>query len=105
MEKQERLGFGGRGSILMIYQILAYAGYTAFTNFPQNILSSFYGGTTRLTFMNLIGSLLGYVITYFIISPRIGKMKSVKRVGMIIGCIALVICAIAWLFYFLRRNK
>ena len=94
MEKQERLGFGGRGSILMIYQILAYAGYTAFTNFPQNILSSFYGGTTRLTFMNLIGSLLGYVITYFIISPRIGKMKSVKRVGMIIGCIALVICAI-----------
>ncbi len=93
MEKQQRLGFGGRGSILMIYQILAYAGYTAFTNFPQNILSSFYGGTQRLTFMNLIGSLLGYVITYFIISPRIGKMKSVKRVGMCIGFIALIVCA------------
>ena len=30
MEKQQRLGFGGRGSVLMIYQILAYAGYTAF---------------------------------------------------------------------------
>ena len=59
MDKQQRLGFGGRGSILMIYQILAYAGYTAFTNFPQNILSGFYGGTQRLTFMNLIGSLLG----------------------------------------------
>ena len=93
MEKQQRLGFGGRGSILMIYQILAYAGYTAFTNFPQNILSSFYGGTQRLTFMNLIGSLLGYVITYFVISPRIGKMKSVKRVGMYIGFLALIVCA------------
>ncbi len=93
MDKQQRLGFGGRGSILMIYQILAYAGYTAFTNFPQNILSSFYGGTQRLTFMNLIGSLLGYVITYFVISPRIGKMKSVKRVGMYIGFVALIVCA------------
>ncbi len=94
MEKQQRLGFGGRGSVLMIYQILAYAGYTAFTNFPQNILSSFYGGTQRLTFMNLIGSLLGYVITYFVISPRIGKMKSVKRVGMYIGFLALIVCAV-----------
>ena len=94
MEKQQRLGFGGRGSILMIYQMLAYAGYTAFTNFPQNVLSDFYGGTTRLTLMNLIGSLLGYVITYFIISPRLGKMKSVKRVGMYIGVVALVFCAL-----------
>ena len=94
MEKQQRLGFGGRGSLLMIYQMLAYAGYTAFTNFPQNVLSDFYGGTTRLTLMNLIGSLLGYVITYFIISPRLGKMKSVKRVGMCIGVVALVFCAL-----------
>ena len=94
MEKQQRLGFGGRGTILMVYQILAYAGYTAFTNFPQNILGDFYGGTTRLTLMNLIGSLLGYVITYFVISPRIGKMKSVKRVGLCIGAIALICCAV-----------
>lgn len=94
MEKQQRLGFGGRGTILMVYQMLAYAGYTAFTNFPQNVLSDFYGGTTRLTLMNLIGSLLGYVITYFVISPRLGKMKSVKRVGMCIGVVALVFCAL-----------
>ena len=92
--EQKRIGFGGRGSILMIYQMIAYAGYTAFTNFPQNILSEFHGGTTTLTFMNLIGSLLGYVITYFVIAPRIGKLKSIKRVGMILGVFALIFCAL-----------
>ena len=94
MEQKARLSFGGRGWMLMIYQILAYAGYTAFTNFPQNILKDFFGGQTMLSLMNLIGSLLGYVITYFIIAPRIGKVKSVKRTGLIIGVIALIFCAL-----------
>ena len=90
MNQNQRLGFGARGWMLMIYQILAYAGYTAFTNFPQNILNSFYGGTTKLTLMNLIGSAIGYLITYFIVAPRIGKIKSVKRTGLIIGVIGFV---------------
>ena len=94
MEQKARLSFGGRGWLLMIYQILAYAGYTAFTNFPQNILNSFYGGTQRLTLLNLIGSLLGYLITYFIVAPRIGKIKNVKRTGLLIGVVALIFCAL-----------
>ncbi|NLT39356.1 MAG: hypothetical protein GXX89_02705, partial [Clostridiales bacterium] len=49
----------------MIYQVFAYAGYTAFTNFPQNVMSQFYGGTTTTTLMNLIGGIVGYLITYF----------------------------------------
>lgn len=77
----------------MIYQMLAYAGYTAFTNFPQNVMSDYYGGTNTTTLMNLIGSLIGYCITYFIVAPNIGKIKSMKRVGIILGVISLVFCA------------
>ena len=93
MNQNQRIGFGARGWMLMIYQILAYAGYTAFTNFPQNILNSFYGGTTRLTLLNMIGGIFGYLITYFIVAPRIGKIKSVKRTGLCIGVVALIVCA------------
>ncbi len=92
MEKKS-IGFGARGSLLMIYQMFAYAGYTAFTNFPQNVMSDYYGGTTVTTLMNLIGSLIGYCITYFIVAPHIGKIKSMKRVGIILGIISLAFCA------------
>lgn len=88
------IGFGRRGTLLLVYQFLAYCGYCAFTNFPQNVMSEYYGGTTVTTLMSLIGSLVGYVITYFIVAPRINKIKSVKRVGLIIGCISLVFCAL-----------
>lgn len=93
MNQNQRLGFGARGWMLMIYQILAYAAYTAFTNFPQNILNSFYGGTTRLTALNMVGGIFGYLITYFVVAPRIGKIKSVKRTGLLIGVVALIVCA------------
>ena len=54
MEKKS-IGFGTRGTLLIIYQMLAYAGYCAFTNFPQNVMSEYYGGTTTTTLMNLFG--------------------------------------------------
>ncbi len=92
--QKKSIGFGSRGTILILYQMLAYAGYTAFTNFPQNAMSQYYGGTTTTTLMNLIGSLAGYLITYFIIAPRIGRIKSAKRVGIAIGLVSLVFCAL-----------
>lgn len=91
--QKKNYGFGPRGTLLLVYQFLAYCGYCAFTNFPQNVMSEHYGGTTTTTLMNLIGSLVGYLITYFIVAPRIGKMKSVKRVGLSIGVVALIFCA------------
>ena len=94
MDQNQRISFGARGWLLMIYQILAYAGYTAFTNFPQNILNSFYGGTTRLTLLNMIGGIIGYLITYFVVAPRIGKIKSAKKTGLLIGVAALIFCAL-----------
>jgi MFS family permease len=76
----------------MIYQVLAYAGYTAFTNFPQNVMNQYYGGPQTTTLMNLIGGIIGYLITYLIINPRIGRIKNMKRVGLIIGLISMVFC-------------
>jgi len=92
--QRKSIGFGPRGTLLMIYQVLAYVGYTAFTSFPQNVMSEFYGGTTTTTLMNLIGGIVGYLITYLIIAPRIGRIKNTKRVGIIIGLISLVFCAL-----------
>jgi len=92
MQQKQSLSFGPRGNLLLVYQFLAYCGYCAFTNFPQNVMSDYYGGQTTTTLMNLIGSLVGYLITYFVVAPRIGKMKSVKRVGLIIGVISLIFC-------------
>lgn len=90
---KKSIGFGARGTLVIVYQFLAYVGYCAFTNFPQNVLSDFYGGTTVTTLMNLIGSMVGYLITYFIVAPNIGKIKSIKRVCMYTGSAALLACA------------
>lgn len=91
--KKQSVGFGKLGSILMIYQLIAYATYTAFTNFPQNVMSEFYGGTQTTTAMNLISGILGYCITYFIVAPRIAFIKNIKRTGILIGIVALIFCA------------
>lgn len=93
--QHKNIGFGTKGTLLLVYQMLAYTGYCAFTNFPQNVMSEHYGGTTTATLMNLIGSLIGYLITYCVVAPRIGRIKSIKRVGMYLGVIALACCASA----------
>ncbi len=83
------IGFGFRGTMVMLYQFLGYVVYTAFTNFPQNVLSKNYGGSTTTTLMTLIGSGLSFVITYFIIAPNVGRVKSWKRISLTVGPIAL----------------
>lgn len=91
--QHKNIGFGTKGTLLLVYQMLAYTGYCAFTNFLQNVMSEHYGGTTTATLMNLIGSLIGYLITYCVVAPRIGRIKSIKRVGMYLGVVALACCA------------
>ena len=93
MQQKQSLSFGPRGNLVLIYQFLAYCGYCAFTNFPQNVMSEYYGGTTVTTLMNLIGSLVGYLITYFVVAPRIMKIKNVKVTGIIVGLVSMAFCA------------
>ena len=51
MQKQS-ISFGPRGNLLLVYQFLAYCGYCAFTNFPQNVMSDYYGGQTTTIVLN-----------------------------------------------------
>ena len=67
-------------------------GTPRFTNFPQNVMNQYYGGPQTTTLMNLIGGIIGYLLTYLIINPRIGRIKNMKRVGLIIGLISMVFC-------------
>lgn len=85
MEKQKSVGFGTRGTILIIYQMLAYVTYCAFTNYPQNVLSEFYGGMQHLTFLTMIAGLAVFVIQYFFIAPNVGKIKSFKKMIIVLA--------------------
>ena len=90
---KKNYSFGRVGTLLLIFQFLAYVGYCTFTNYPQNVMSEFYGGTQTTTLMNLIGSLVGYLISYFVIAPRIGRVKSIKNLAVIVGFLSMALCA------------
>jgi len=96
MEEQQTKvrGFGGRGWILIIVLFLGFFMFQTFTNYPLNILAEdFLGGATRVAMLMTIGTFCG-IAFQLIISQFIGKIKSIKRVAMIFGIIALI-CA--WL--------
>ena len=88
-------GYGFRGWMLILYQALAYVGYTMLNSYATNIFGQFYpAGTTGITFLAMIASLLGWICTYFIISPRIGKIRNQKLASMLFGIVALVLGAL-----------
>ena len=88
-------GYGFRGWMLILYQALAYVGYTMLNSYATNIFGQFYpAGTTGITFLAMIASLLGWICTYFIISPRIGKIRNQKLASMLFGIVALILGAL-----------
>ena len=90
VKKDSLYNFGFRGWILVIYQAIGYAVYTALTNYPSNIMSQYYGGATTTTLMSLVGTPLGFVINYLILAPNVGKVKSWKKVALICFIIGLI---------------
>ncbi len=90
MEYKKSVGFGLRGTILIIYQMLAYVTYCAFTNFPQNVLSDYYGGITHLTLLTMIAGLVVFIVQYFFIAPNIGKIKSFKTMILVLAPINFI---------------
>ncbi len=87
-------GFGTRGIILIIVLFLGFFMFQTFTNYPVNILSEdFLGGAQRVAMLMTIGTFVGIVIQ-LVLSRFIGRIKSIKRIAMIFGIVALV-CA--WL--------
>ena len=90
-KKDSLYNFGFRGWILVIYQAIGYAVYTALTNYPSNVMSQYYGGATTSTLMSLVGTPLGFVINYLILAPNVGKVKSWKKVSL--TCFIIGLCA------------
>lgn len=111
MSNKKSIGFGVRGWILIIVLFLAFMMFQVFTNFPLNILADFYGGAQQIAMLLTIGTLIG-VVLQIIISAKVGKIKSIKKVAAVIGLIA-VVCAFlvallpasgAWLAVYLIIN-
>ncbi len=94
MEQQKKVkGFGMRGILLIIVLFLGFFMFQTFTNYPLNILADFYGGSQGVAMIMTIGTFCGIVIQ-LILSRFIGRIKSIKKVAMIFGIIAL---ACAWI--------
>jgi len=89
MEKKSTIGFGFRGTLLLIYQFLAFFTFIVFTNWPMNILADMYGGAPVLSTIYTVATLI-CIITQLVLTRYIGKIKSVKKMSVIFGIITLI---------------
>ncbi len=90
MEQKKNINLGFRGWMLVIYQFTAFMMYTAINNYPLNILSDLYGGAKKISFIFTLCTVLG-VLLQLAFSRMIGKLKSVKAFGSVLGLASLVL--------------
>lgn len=90
MQQKKSINFGFRGWMLLIYQFIAYIAMTAYTNYPLNILADMYGGAQKISMIFTGCTIIG-VIMQLILSSYIGKMKSIKLFGTLLGAAALIL--------------
>lgn len=88
--QKKSIALGFRGWMLLIYQAVAFFTFTVFTNFPMNILADLYGGAQKISTLYTIATLLGIVVQ-LVLTRFVGKMKSVKALGVTFGAISLVL--------------
>ncbi|WP_288618620.1 MFS transporter [uncultured Eubacterium sp.] len=82
-------GYGSRGWILIIWIATAFLSYLVIGNYPLNILSDLYGGQAVLSSIYTVASIIG-VIVQLIASNFIGKLKSIKKMGCLMGALSIV---------------
>ena len=90
MKEKKSIGYGFRGWLLILWVATAFLAYVVVGNYPLNILSDLYGGQQTLSTIYTTASIVGIVIQ-LIGGSRIGKMKSVKRFGVIMGILSVVV--------------
>ena len=75
MEQKKSIGFGFRGWMLILYQLIAFLTFGVFTNYPMNILAQtgFYPDATTMSTYYLVGSIVAIVVQ-FILSNNVGKI-------------------------------
>lgn len=88
-KKSNALNYGVRGWILIIWIATAFLAYTAIGNYPLNILSDLFGGQQTLSNIYTISSIIGIIIQLFV-SSFIGKLKSIKKLGVIFGILSIL---------------
>ena len=89
-QQKKSVNFGFRGWMLLVYQFIAYIAMTAYTNYPLNILADMYGGAQKIS-MIFTGCTIVGVIIQLVLSSYIGRMKSTKAFGAILGAAALLL--------------
>lgn len=90
MEQKKSINLGFRGWMLVIYQAIAFFTFTAFTNWPMNILADMYGGSQTVSTIYTVATLV-CIVVQLILSRFIGKIKNVKLMSVILGAITLVL--------------
>ncbi len=93
MEQKKIKGFGARGWMLIIYQFIAFLVYVAFTNWPMNVLGDVYSpeNPQLISTLYTIAQILG-IGTQLVLSTQLGKVKSIKKLGIVLGCVSMVFC-------------
>ncbi|MCI8992743.1 MAG: OFA family MFS transporter [Eubacterium sp.] len=89
MEQNKVKGYGGRGWLLIIWIATAFLAYMVIGNYPLNILADLYGGQQTLSTIYTVASVIG-VIVQLVASGFIGRMKSVKKFGAIMGLLSII---------------
>lgn len=90
MENKKVKGYGGRGWLLIIWIATAFLAYMVIGNYPLNMLSDKgYGGQQKLSMVYTGASVIGLIIQACA-SGAIGKMKSIKKFGIIMGCLSVL---------------
>ena len=89
MQQKKSINLGFRGWMLVLYQAIAFMTYQVFTNYPLNILSDLYGGSSTVSIVYTIGAFIG-VIIQLVLANKINKIKSVKVFGAVLGALALI---------------
>lgn len=92
MQKKQNVNFGFRGWMLVLFQAIAFVTFMVSSNWPLNMLTEVlpdvYGSAASLSPLYTAGMMVG-IIFQLILNPRIGKIKSVKKMVLLFGVITL----------------
>lgn len=89
MKTLKSLNLGFRGWLLLIYQFLGFVAFSAFTNFPMNMLADMYGGAQKVSSLYTFGALIAIAIQ-LVMGTFMGKIKSIKKVGAVFGIVTMI---------------
>lgn len=84
MKTLKSMNFGLFGWILLIYQFIAYVAQTVFTGWPMNFLGDMYGGAAFVSTLYTVACIV-VIVLQLVVSAFVGKIKSVKKLGVIVG--------------------